>query len=190
MKKLFPLLFLGVFLASCATVGSRIKKDEPYFSSLPADKQQTIKHGQIGTGYSPRMVEIAWGSPPYKKAFSSGKKTKEVWIYQYEGVDYEDEYVRPYHPFWGYRHHRHVRRITVPHHYLKLARYVLFENGKAVEFGRPNRVFEVAEYGYRRHHHHYNTRLDYCADFGIRDKDACEAVNESFLPALDRLNGW
>lgn len=97
--RLFPLLFLLVLLAGCASPTSRIEKNPALFKSFPAEAQTKIANGKIEVGFSREMVDMAWGRPSSKLTEQTAAGKKEIWIYS--ATETKTAYVDPYN---NYRH--------------------------------------------------------------------------------------
>ena len=58
------LLMPVLLLAACAiTPTSRIERDPTAFAALPPEQQQKVREGQIGIGFEPNAVRLAYGEP-------------------------------------------------------------------------------------------------------------------------------
>jgi len=90
-----PGWFLGVFLSllllSCQTIENRIEENPELFRSLSPQHQQMILNGQIGVGFRPEEVYLAWGPPSHKALTESSTGRGETWIYT---VSRSDTYYR------------------------------------------------------------------------------------------------
>jgi hypothetical protein len=110
------LLLATAVLGGCETLKDRIDRNRPYYNSLPLSHQVLILRGQIGLGFEPAEVYLAWGEPNHKTVTESSRGRLETWIYtttrtetryrrvaQYQkGVDhpvYVDE------PYYIYHHY-------------------------------------------------------------------------------------
>lgn len=184
------LLFLplALMLTSCG-VKHRIKKHQDYFDLLPSETQELIQKKQIKAGFEPKMVYLAWGKPDdkstqiklvEKKRKRRGKKKKienavETWIYTRYGTDYGREYIRVYD---SERNRYRTHLVNVRRSYLVMDRYVIFEDGKVTEFGRPNYTF-------------YSPLTtiypSYCSTFGISSIYGCGSFDRMFIPYLKKL---
>ena len=72
---------LCVALAGCSTIGSRIRRNQDLFDSYPPEVQQQIRAGDIAVGFTPEMVEMAWGSPYRKDQVIGEDMVAEVWTW-------------------------------------------------------------------------------------------------------------
>jgi hypothetical protein len=88
---------LGLTLAGCSTVDSRIKEKPEIFAKLDPVIQAKIKQGIIDLGYTSDMVYIALGQPDEIRE-STGRGGREtIWKYN----TYYERYEGTYHA--GYR---------------------------------------------------------------------------------------
>ena len=94
-----------LLLAGCLTqqqlIAKRILQKQSFFDSLPSEKQERLKKGDVYTGDSKDAAWIVYGEPDRKFSKVSGTSTNEIWSYS----DYEfDRFDRPrpiYHPVRG-----------------------------------------------------------------------------------------
>ncbi|HTQ31857.1 MAG TPA: hypothetical protein VMI53_11670 [Opitutaceae bacterium] len=92
--KLRPFLLLaglGLALAGCSTIDSRIREKQDSFNRLDPSTQAKLRQGIVEVGYTPDMVYIALGSPDERHELTTGKGDETTWIYktyyeQYEGM--------------------------------------------------------------------------------------------------------
>lgn len=168
------IISLSFLLASCG-VKHRIKKNREYFDSLPRKDQELIQNKEIAIGFKPKMVYIAWGSTYNISTAARGKTTTETWIYTYTGYDTETYKVTVYDED---NRKFETKDVQIQRDNLTLTKYVIFQNGKVIEFGRPNYTF------------HYPFSLscrNYCEQFNIRSKDGCKMFNNMLIPKLEQL---
>jgi hypothetical protein len=72
---------LGLLLAGCQNVDSRIKENPQLFASLDAATQEKIKKGNVDLGFTEDMVYLALGAPDQKRETRSAAGFRTVWIY-------------------------------------------------------------------------------------------------------------
>jgi len=78
------LVALGVAafaLVACSTIGSRVKANQALFDTYPPEVQDKILAGQIEVGFTPEMVEMAWGEPYRKDQVTGEDYAAEVWTW-------------------------------------------------------------------------------------------------------------
>ena len=75
-------LLLGLALAGCSTVDSRIKEQSAVFQGLAPDAQQRIRQGQVAVGDTPDMVYMALGSADERQTKRDAQTSEETWIYR------------------------------------------------------------------------------------------------------------
>jgi hypothetical protein len=76
------LIALGVAaLAGCSTINSRIEASQELFDSYPPEVQEKIRAGDIAVGFTPEMVEMAWGEPYRKDQVTGEDFYAEVWTW-------------------------------------------------------------------------------------------------------------
>lgn len=66
--------------SACSGPGSRIRSRPDLFSSFSPEAQAKIRKGKIDIGFTPAMVEMAWGEPN-RKTKSNTAEGDEVWTY-------------------------------------------------------------------------------------------------------------
>jgi len=71
----------ALLLASCSTVNSRIKANQSAFDGYTPEVQQKIRAGEIAVGFTPEMVEMAWGEPYRKDQVTGEDYAAEVWTW-------------------------------------------------------------------------------------------------------------
>ncbi|HPA16845.1 MAG TPA: hypothetical protein PLU30_03790 [Verrucomicrobiae bacterium] len=104
--------FALVVLTGCATLESRVAKNQALLQTYPADIRHKIEGGEIARGFTKPMVQIAWGDPDdtFRREDSGGES--ETWVYR----GYRSRYAMSYAPvggFWAGGHHR--RHVFVPY---------------------------------------------------------------------------
>lgn len=99
VKILYPCFLVLILVAGCASPSTRIEKNPTLFKSFPAKAQTEIENGKISVGFSPQMVEMAWGRPSRKLTEQTADGRKEIWIYS--TTETRTAYVDPYN---NYRH--------------------------------------------------------------------------------------
>lgn len=83
-------------LAGCAsTPESRIAANQAYFDGLPVAAQARIRGGQIETGFTPGMVQLALGEPSRRmvRHEAGAAEPTEVWLYTTVDRHYERQQV-------------------------------------------------------------------------------------------------
>ena len=79
-----PLLLAGLFLVGgCATVDSRVVKNQALFESLDAETQATLLSGRTKLGYTTAMTYIALGAPDEIRRKQSEDGDSTTWVYRY-----------------------------------------------------------------------------------------------------------
>jgi hypothetical protein len=68
-------------LGACSTIGSRIKQNQALFDGYPPEVQDKILAGNIEVGFTPEMVEMAWGEPYRKDQVTGEDYAAEVWTW-------------------------------------------------------------------------------------------------------------
>lgn len=104
-KTIYIALCALLLLAGCLTneqlIAKRIQQKKSFFNSLPSEKQERLRKGEVYTGDSKEAAWIVYGDPDRKFSKVSGTSTNEIWSYS----DYEfDRFDRPrpiYHPVRG-----------------------------------------------------------------------------------------
>ena len=75
-------LALGLGLvAGCSTIDSRIRSQQALFDGYSPEVQQKIRAGDIAVGFTPEMVEMAWGEPYRKDQVTGEDYAAEVWTW-------------------------------------------------------------------------------------------------------------
>ncbi|MEX2382826.1 MAG: hypothetical protein WD490_10610 [Opitutales bacterium] len=140
----FLILPLVVLLAGgCQTVERRIEQQAELFATFDPAVQRMIRDEQVDLGFTPEMVEIAWGPPDLKRVVRSEKGETHLWTYvnrhsvfagrRFAGFDHE--------VFFDHRTKTH--RTFMRPVYVDLYRtvetdwgHVEFEDGKVVSITR------------------------------------------------------
>lgn len=80
LLSLITLVFL-VSLSGCATVDTRIRKNQASFDSWPTEVQLAIRAGRVEIGFTSEQAWMALGEPDkiYSRQTSEGET--EVWAY-------------------------------------------------------------------------------------------------------------
>ena len=74
-------LALCALLAGCSTIGSRVRANQELFDSYSPEIQQRIRAGELAVGFTPEMVEMAWGAPYRKDQVTGEDMSAEVWTW-------------------------------------------------------------------------------------------------------------
>jgi hypothetical protein len=138
----------ALFLASCATIDTRISQHPEIYQSLSATDQALVRQGRIREGMNQGAAYLAWGQPEQKGFGRMRGRRTETWIYR----AYYNEYT-PYPYGYGYgfyggvgivRHHRHLFAVYDPFFdpffYPRFQpvsypyKTVTFENGRVVAY--------------------------------------------------------
>jgi hypothetical protein len=77
----FAGVITAVMLGGCETLHDRIEHNRVYYNSLPLEHQILILRGNIGVGFEPAEVYLAWGEPDHKMITESSRGRLETWIY-------------------------------------------------------------------------------------------------------------
>ena len=88
MKTRLPLLAcvaLGLMLAGCSTVDSRIAKNRAAFNTWPPAVQDKVVQGQIDVGFTYEQVRVALGEPDRVFNRTTADGTSQVWGYRDRG---------------------------------------------------------------------------------------------------------
>ena len=68
-------------LLACESIGSRVEANQGLFDSYPPEVQDKILAGNIDVGFTPEMVEMAWGEPYRKDQVTGEDFVAEVWTW-------------------------------------------------------------------------------------------------------------
>ncbi len=84
-------VLLGLALAGCSTVDSRIREKAAVFNQLSPADQARIRQGIIAVGFTPDMVYMALGNPTEIRLHTIAAGQETLWIYstyydRYEGT--------------------------------------------------------------------------------------------------------
>lgn len=82
---LLLIVAVGVALAGCSTVDSRIARNREAFNTWPPAVQDKVVVGQIDIGFTPEQVRVALGEPDRVFARTTGDGTSQVWSYRDRG---------------------------------------------------------------------------------------------------------
>jgi len=77
----WSLSFLTLLLAGCATLESRIEKNQALMQTFSPTDRQKIEAGQIARGFTKPMVQIAWGDPDDVLRREDASGQTETWVY-------------------------------------------------------------------------------------------------------------
>lgn len=80
---IFPIV--GLFVAGCSTVESRISGHQADFNTWPPAVQQQVRTGHINIGFTREQVQVALGSPDHVFARTAANGSYEVWSYRDRG---------------------------------------------------------------------------------------------------------
>jgi hypothetical protein len=73
---------LGVLLtAGCASIDSRIKKNQAVFNSFPTEVQALVRQEKVRVGFTSEMAAIALGLPRRKYKRTTAAGDTEIWAY-------------------------------------------------------------------------------------------------------------
>jgi hypothetical protein len=81
MLRLLCSLAVAALLLGCSTIDSRIRASQGLFDSYPAETQARIRAGEIGVGFTPEMVTMAWGEPSRREQVTGEDYAAEVWTW-------------------------------------------------------------------------------------------------------------
>ncbi len=83
MKTLLTLASVSLMLAlaGCASLDSRISKNQAAFDSWPVEVRSAIRAGQVKIGFTPEQVRVALGDPHRVYSRESEEGEAEVWAY-------------------------------------------------------------------------------------------------------------
>lgn len=134
-------VLLIVLLGGCQTVEQRIEENAAVFETFDPEVQEKIRAEEVGLGFTPTMVEIAWGEPDYKEVRRAEEGEVETWVY----VDYESYYAGSrfagYYPEVYYDSGTEIRRTYLEPYYVDLYETVEVERDR-VQF-RDGKVISV-----------------------------------------------
>lgn len=80
MRRL-PLLAAVLLFAACASLESRIKKNQAAFDSWPPEVQASVKAGKAEVGFTAEQVKVALGKADRIYTRKSAEAVQEVWAY-------------------------------------------------------------------------------------------------------------
>jgi hypothetical protein len=91
LRFLIVSVLLGLTLAGCSTVDSRIREKAAVFNQLSPADQAKIRQGIIAVGFTPDMVYMALGKPTEIRQRTRPGGQETLWIYntyydRYEGT--------------------------------------------------------------------------------------------------------
>lgn len=73
---------LGLTLAGCSTVDSRIAKNRAAFNTWPPTVQDKVVVGKIDVGFTPDQVRVALGEPDRIWTRTASDGTSQIWSYR------------------------------------------------------------------------------------------------------------
>lgn len=78
----FLVVLTAALVASCATTGTRIERNEELFNSYTAEERRLIRSGEVAVGFDEDQVRMALGPPSRvtSRTTSAGRET--VWEYR------------------------------------------------------------------------------------------------------------
>ena len=79
------LLLVALLLTGCASIDSRIRRNQAAFDLWPDHVQEAIRKGEVLLGFTPAQVRVALGEPPRVYARTSVEGEAEVWAYDQRG---------------------------------------------------------------------------------------------------------
>ncbi len=82
MHKLLAILLLGMVLAGCSSVSSRIDRNRTEFESYPMAVREKIVAGEVDVGFTPGQVQMALGEPDRVSTRTTPDGISEVWSYR------------------------------------------------------------------------------------------------------------
>lgn len=95
-------LACALLFAGCATqrelIEKRIGERAGFFATLPPEKQQQLREGNLGAGDTTDAVWIVYGRPDRVFQRVTGTTTNEVWSYVAYDASYSDSPHPVYHP--------------------------------------------------------------------------------------------
>jgi len=101
------IILSGLLLAGCLTqqqlIEQRIHKKQTFFDSLPPEKQERLRLGEVYTGDSAEAAWIVYGNPDRKFTKVTGSTTNEIWSYSSYEFDRFDQARPIYHPVYTSR---------------------------------------------------------------------------------------
>ena len=68
-------------LLACASIEFAHQRQPGAFDSYPPEVQAKIRAGQIGVGFTPEMVEMAWGEPSRREQVTGEDFVADVWTW-------------------------------------------------------------------------------------------------------------
>jgi len=77
----FALLLASLLLGGCATVDSRISRNQVEFNTWPAAVQAKIRTGNVDLGFTREQVGVALGEPDKVYSRKTIDKEQEIWAY-------------------------------------------------------------------------------------------------------------
>ena len=81
-SSLFFTLLLGLLvLVGCASVDTRISRNQTAFDAWPSDVQAKVRQEKVDLGFTPEQVEMALGEPSRIYSRKSEEGEAEIWAY-------------------------------------------------------------------------------------------------------------
>ncbi len=74
-------VILLVLFAGCNSVEKRIRENPEVFLNLEPAEQALIREEKVAIGFTPEMVEIAWGKPDVRETTRTAEGETETWIW-------------------------------------------------------------------------------------------------------------
>ncbi len=92
IRNFATLCLAGLFLLAatgCNTLDRRIQQNADFIATLDPEDQELIRAGKVGLGFTPEMVQIAWGKPDRRQTSITEKGQTGAWIYVTRGSRYD-----------------------------------------------------------------------------------------------------
>lgn len=80
--RLLAFLLLGMMLAGCSSVSSRIDRNRAGFERYSMAVREKIVAGEVGVGFTPDQVRMALGEPDRVSTRTTPDGSSEVWSYR------------------------------------------------------------------------------------------------------------
>jgi hypothetical protein len=84
LHRVLPLLLCLAVLPSftgCNTPDRRIRQNPELFLSLEPAEQEMVRQGQVGIGFTPEMVTLAWGRPDFRQTNRTEEAETVTWTW-------------------------------------------------------------------------------------------------------------
>lgn len=114
MRRFYCLSLLSLtalLLSGCATLESRIEKNQALMQTFSPSERQRIEAGQIARGFTRPMVRVAWGDPDDVIRREDQDGLTETWVY----LGYKTRRSMSFMMGGGYFIGRHGRHGYVPY---------------------------------------------------------------------------